>query len=59
MSILGKLYLRNPDIMLCGRNLAEFLYLEKLEIRVLIQRNRELMLVEESFNAIELRDEDY
>ena len=59
MSILGKPYLRNPDIMLCGRNLAEFLYLEKLEIRVLIQRNRELMLVEESFNAIELRDEDY
>ena len=59
MSILGKLYLRNPDIMLCGRNLAEFLYLEKLEIRVLIQRNRELMLVEESFNAIELRAEDY
>ena len=59
MGILGKLYLRNLDIMLCGRNLAEFLYLEKLEIRVLIQRNRELMLVEESFNAIELRAEDY
>lgn len=59
MGILGKLYLRNPDIMLRGRNLAEFLYLEKLEIRVLIQRNRELMLVEESFNAIELRAEDY
>jgi len=59
MGILGKLYLRNPDIMLCERNLAEFLYLEKLEIRVLIQKNRELMLVEESFNAIELRDEDY
>jgi len=59
MGILGKLYLRNLDIMLCGRNLAEFLYLEKLEIRVLIQRNRELILVEESFNAIELRAEDY